>query len=169
MGRPSTYNETIAAEICERLAEGETLRSICRDEHTPKWQTVYKWMADRSDFADRIARARELGFDAIAADALEIADTPEEGVRIEHGKDGTKTTHEDMLGHRKLRIETRLKLLAKWDPKRYGERQAVDLSGSLAIHQMSDAEMEAEIAALQGQLGLLRTEESPEDDGSDLV
>jgi len=31
-------------------------------------------------------------------------------------------TTEDMLGHRKLQIETRLKLLAKWNPKKYGDR-----------------------------------------------
>jgi hypothetical protein len=28
-----------------------------------------------------------------------------------------------MLGHRKLQIETRLKLLAKFNPKKYGDRQ----------------------------------------------
>jgi len=41
--------------------------------------------------------------------------------------DGEKKTvrEEDMLGHRKLQIETRLKLLAKWNPKKYGERLAV--------------------------------------------
>jgi hypothetical protein len=30
-----------------------------------------------------------------------------------------------MLGHRKLRIETRLKLLAKWNPKKYGDKVQV--------------------------------------------
>ena len=38
---------------------------------------------------------------------------------------GTSTTVEDMLGHRKLQIETRLKLLSKWDPKRFGDRVAL--------------------------------------------
>ena len=42
--------------------------------------------------------------------------------RIKTSKDGTETVVEDMLGHRKLQIETRLKLLAKWDPKRYGKK-----------------------------------------------
>ena len=28
----------------------------------------------------------------------------------------------DMLGHRKLQIETRLKLLAKFNPKKYGDK-----------------------------------------------
>jgi hypothetical protein len=42
---------------------------------------------------------------------------------------GTEISRRDMLGHRKLQIETRLKLLAKWDPKRYGERMATEISG----------------------------------------
>jgi hypothetical protein len=29
-----------------------------------------------------------------------------------------------MIEHRKLRIETRLKLLAKWNPKKYGDKLA---------------------------------------------
>jgi hypothetical protein len=36
---------------------------------------------------------------------------------------GLTITRQDMLGHRKLLIETRLKLLAKWNPKKYGDRQ----------------------------------------------
>jgi len=39
----------------------------------------------------------------------------------------------EMLGHRKLQIETRLKLLAKWDPKRYGDLQKVEHSGSVDV------------------------------------
>jgi hypothetical protein len=38
---------------------------------------------------------------------------------------GSTIRTEDMLGHRKLQIETRLKLLAKWNPKKYGDRVAV--------------------------------------------
>lgn len=128
MGRHSTYTEDRAAEICLRLSEGEPLRQICRDEHMPAWTTVYNWINENPTFAERIARARELGFDAIAQEALEIADTPEQGEEVTVKADGSEETKRaDMLGHRKLRIETRLKLLAKWDPKRYGERTHVEV------------------------------------------
>jgi hypothetical protein len=122
-GRPSTYTDDLANEIVLRLSSGEPLRSICRDEHMPHWTTAYDWIEARPDLSLRIAHAREIGFDAIAEEALQIADTPMEGVRTEIGDDGkTKEIREDMLGHRKLQIETRLKLLAKWSPKRYGDR-----------------------------------------------
>lgn len=124
-GRPKgdTYTEAVADQICERISDGETLRAICRSPGMPAWRTVYGWLVAHDDFSARIARAREMGYDAISQEALDIADTPLEGVRTEVADDGkTKETREDMLGHRKLQIETRLKLLAKWDPKRYGEK-----------------------------------------------
>lgn len=126
MGRISTFSQEVADAICERIADGEPLRVICREEGMPAWRTVYDWLTKDEAFAARFARAREVGFDAIAAEALEIADTPMEGVRTEIADDGkTKEVREDMLGHRKLQIETRLKLLAKWSPKRYGDKVAV--------------------------------------------
>lgn len=128
MGRSTTYTTEQAEEICERIANGEPLRVICRDEHMPAWRTVYHWIEAQPEFAARIARARDLGYDAIAEEALEIANTPCEGVRTEVSENGTKEVREDMLGHRKLQVETRLKLLAKWAPQKYGDKQAIDLN-----------------------------------------
>jgi hypothetical protein len=129
-GGQSKYTSDIANAICERIAEGEPLYAICREKDMPAWRTVYDWIAAHPAFAAGFARAREVGFDAIAAQALQIADTPQEGVRSEVTDDGkTKEVREDMLGHRKLQIETRLKLLAKWSPKRYGEKIEQTLQG----------------------------------------
>lgn len=138
----------IADEICTRLSNGEPLRAICRSQDMPAWRTVYDWIAADSALAARIAQAREIGFDAIAEEALDIANTPVEGRRTEVSDDGTKVTREDMLGHRKLQIDTRLKLLAKWCPAKYGDKQAVELSGSLALNSMSEEEIKAELATL---------------------
>jgi hypothetical protein len=122
----SKYTDKLADEIVARLSTGETLRSICRDKKMPIWTTVYDWMDRYPEFSLRIARARELGYDAIAEEALRIADTPILGETIKESKFGTEVTRADMLGHRKLQIETRLKLLAKWSPKRYGDTKQED-------------------------------------------
>jgi len=142
MGRPSKYTPELAAEICERLSNGEPLRQICRDEHMPAWTAVYAWSAKDAELSERIARAREMGFDAIAEETLLIADTPKWGTKETVGKDGSTVTREDMLGHRKLQIETRLKLLAKWDPKRYGDRIALAGDRENPIH--IEAKVQAE-------------------------
>lgn len=122
-GRPSKYTPEIAVEICERLSDGEPLRQICRDEHMPAWTSIYSWAAQDKNLSERIAQAREQGYDAIAEDLLAIADTPLMGETETSSSNGLTITRQDMLGHRKLQIETRLKLLAKWNPKKYGDRQ----------------------------------------------
>lgn len=130
MGRRSTYDPSMADAIIEWISEGKPLREFCRQPNSPAWRTVYDWMDANSDFAARFARARDMGADAIAEEALEIANTPLEGVRRETGgKDGDKNVYEDMLGHRKLQVETRLKLLAKWNPKKYGDKIDHTLAG----------------------------------------
>lgn len=127
-GRPSLYTLALAEEVCERLSNGETLEDICRSAHMPATRTVYLWTETHESFAADFARARTRGFDALAAEALRIANTPVEGVEyITKADGGVEERRGDMLGHRKLQIETRLKLLAKWDPKRYGEKLALEV------------------------------------------
>lgn len=124
-GRPSTYNPEIAQSICDQLSEGIPLREICRQEGYPSYRAVYRWMVADEDLASHIARAREIGYDLMAEECLSIADNPKWGQKQVMTDDGTSTTIEDMLGHRKLQIETRLKLLAKWNPKKYGDKVQV--------------------------------------------
>lgn len=122
-------------EIIERISSGEPLRQICRDPHMPKWRTVYEWLktaenavdvsTDENNFFARFALARCLGEDAIAQECLEIADdASNDYMDTRYGPRVDK----EHIQRSKLRIETRLKLLAKWNPKRYGER--VDLSST---------------------------------------
>jgi hypothetical protein len=131
-GRPSKYTPEIAQKMCEMLADGIPLREICRQDGFPAWQTVYDWMYRDDALGDAgvglsraIARAREVGYEALAEECLRIADNPQWGQKQIMTDQGTSTTVEDMLGHRKLQIETRLKLLAKWNPKKYGDRVAL--------------------------------------------
>lgn len=127
-GRPSTYSPEIAEEICKQLADGIPLRQICRQEGFPAWQTVYDWMYRDDALGEEgvglsraIAHARELGQDAIAEDIFnEVSMEPERilsegGGRIDSG-------YVQLI---KARAEIKLKLLAKWNPKRYGDRVAL--------------------------------------------
>lgn len=144
--QPNRFSHDTCDEIVERISKGETMREICREENMPVWQSVYRWMESDEDFKRRIAGAREMGFDAIAQDCLRIADTPIVGVRTMVDGRGETITREDMLGHRKLQVETRLKLLSKWDPKRYGDRIQADVTAKV-ITATIDATMSPEAAA----------------------
>jgi hypothetical protein len=121
-GRPSTFSQEKVDTIIEWVAEGKPLREFCRLEGSPAWRTVYDWLEKDEAFSARFARARSMGADAIAEEALAIADTPLEGVITTTDEDGISTKREDMLGHRRLQVDTRLKLLAKWFPQKYGEK-----------------------------------------------
>ena len=117
-GRPSLFTDELGAEIAERLSKGEPLAAICRDDHMPAVRTVNDWREQNEAFSA-----------LIATECLEIANTPIEGVTLVTKEDGkTEERRGDMLGHRKLQIETRLKLLAKWDPRRYGDRMTGDFN-----------------------------------------
>lgn len=120
-GQPSKYHQKIATVIVEELSEGKPLRQICREQGI-HWRTAHLWMHAHPDFAERIRLARELGQDAIAEECLSLADTPLMGEVHTVKPTGVEVKTEDMLGHRRLQIDTRLKLLAKWNPKRYGDR-----------------------------------------------
>jgi hypothetical protein len=131
-------------------------------EGMPAWRTIYGWIAKDAELAAAIAHAREMGYDALAEQCLIISNTPIMGKKTvfssgaEEGKDSVTVTEEDMLGHRKLQIETRLKLLAKWDPKRFGDR--VQLSGDAENPIRVEAESQAErmMAALLQNLEMKR-------------
>ncbi len=105
-------NRTEVVEaICLRLEDGETLRAICREDGMPSYGAVYDWIEKDPEIASRFERARARGADAIAEQAMAIADD-----------------RSDDPASRRVRVETRLKLLAKWHPKRYGDK--LELGGS---------------------------------------
>ena len=113
--------ERIAAVIAG-LSCGTPLTVICREDDMPDPETVRNWMNADPELASAIARARETGFDALAEQALALID--EEPARVEGRIDP---------GHvqwRRAQVDTRLKLLAKWDPKRYGDTSKLALTGA---------------------------------------
>lgn len=144
MGASSTYNIETANKICERLSVGEPLAVICRDIGVG-YRTVYDWMDVFPEFAANIARARESGYDHIAEDCLAIADDGAND-KITDEKGYTRTDAE-VVQRAKLRVETRLKLLAKWS-KKYADKSQLEVSGHLDT--MSDDQINQRIARLLG-------------------
>ena len=108
-GQGLTYTSAIADVICERLENGETLTAICKDIGTPA-STVVKWSNKNHDgFGERYARARELGWNVVADQVIDIAD---------------EETTPDMIGQQRNRIDTRKWLLSKRLPKTFGDKVA---------------------------------------------
>jgi hypothetical protein len=78
VGRPSSYTEEIAEEICNRLAEGQSVYEISRNEWMPHIRTVYRWLEDNEEFRHQYARAREMQGYTHAGMAIETARTAQD-------------------------------------------------------------------------------------------
>lgn len=111
MGRPSSFSDETAEEICERIAMGESLRAICQDAHMPTVTSVYRWLDANEKFRDQYAHARSKQADFYADQIVTIADTADD-----HNK-------------ARLQIDARKWVAAKLLPKKYGERTTTTHEG----------------------------------------
>lgn len=121
VGRPTAYTEAVDLEVCQRLIEGESLRSICTDEHIPSISSVMLWLADDAypAFSERYARARDLQGDTDADDIGDIARKAARG-EIEPAAataaiNGLKWT------------------AGKRQPRKYGDKLDLNHAGSLTV------------------------------------
>ena len=108
MARPSKFTLELAVEICRRVADGRSLRSVCRDEDMPNADTVNEWRINRAEFSEQYARARERRAEVLADEILDIADNAEDAQIA------------------RLQVDARKWAASKLDPKRYGDRLDID-------------------------------------------
>jgi len=128
------YTDKMALIICDRIANGESLKSICQDEDIPARSTVFKWLAENKTFSDMYARAREEQADTIFDEIIEIADDGRNDWMERRGEeDAGWVTNGENIQRAKLRIDARKWMAAKLRPKKYGERQEIEHSGSVEL------------------------------------
>ena len=111
------FTSELADAICERIANGESLRAICRRDDMPAMSSVFKWLTIHSEFADQYARAREAQADALFDEILDIADEEKDDVQ-----------------RSRLRVDSRKWMAGKLRPKKYGEKLDVEHSGEMIIN-----------------------------------
>lgn len=124
-GRPSTYSTEIVAEILTRLSEGESLRTIVKDQHMPAQSTVYEWLLAKPEFSEQYARAREEQADTLADEIIAIADErPELNPIIDKNGELIRIElHGAYIQWQKNRVDARKWVAAKLKPKKYGDKQ----------------------------------------------
>jgi hypothetical protein len=128
-GRPSRFSDEISVEICRRLAGGESLRSICRDEAMPHVATVLRWLPEHPEFRDQYARAREAQAELFADELIALADSVQ------------GCTDNATVNAARLAIDTRKWAASKLLPRKYGDKIGVESSGNLVvkiIHGLGD-------------------------------
>jgi hypothetical protein len=112
-GRPSTYSEQLVVDICERLACGESLRTICGDDDMPHRTTVIRWLARHEAFLARYEVARRIQSDTWRDSIYDLANA-------EPPRDETGRIDQRAMMHRRNQIGTLRWLAVKHAPKKYG-------------------------------------------------
>ena len=126
-GRPTVYTEAIAAEICSRLAGGESLRKICEDESLPTDACVRHWVVeDREGFFARYMRAREAQAMLWHDEVVEIADNGINDWMANNA--GEMVLNHEHVTRSRLRIDTRKWLMSVTVPRLFGAKE--ESSGS---------------------------------------
>lgn len=148
------YADTLHAQmLADYVSDGMPLAQACRALDIPL-STTYDRIDRSARFAEMMEKARSAGFDVIATSCLEIADdTSNDYVETTDRNGNPKMAlDKEHIQRSKLRIETRLKLLSKWHPIKYGEKLQIEQkSASVAIPVSDDP-----IAAQKAYEALLR-------------
>lgn len=141
MGRPSTFNQETADEICSRIVDGRSLRSIAADEDMPSVATIIKWLRDFPRFTAQYARAKEEQADVLAEEILDISDDGRNdwmerliGEDIPVGW----TLNGEHIQRSKLRVDSRKWIAAKLKPKKYGDFQRHEVDASVTTFEGAD-------------------------------
>lgn len=129
------YTPEIAAEICELLAKGKSLRLVCALPLMPSTFTVHSWVVnDYQGFASQYARAREAGYKLMADEIMEISDDGTNDYPIlENGSGDIVILNKpdtEHISRSKLRVDTRKWLLSKMLPKVYGDKVSTEITGA---------------------------------------
>ncbi len=110
--------------ICERITEGESLRSVLKDENMPSRQTFYKWIKDKDKLFDQYVRATSIRADVIFEEMFDIADNGTNDYKSVDIGDGIEVqkVNTDHIQRSRLRIDARKWALSKMNPKKYGDK-----------------------------------------------
>lgn len=123
-GRPSIFTEELANKICFRLAQGESLRAICREEEMPDASTIHAWVLEKPLFSQQYDKARLDQAAHLFEEILEIADDGTNDYvekEIQNGRVVVQGNGE-LVQRSRLRVDTRKWYLSKVAPKVYGDK-----------------------------------------------
>ncbi|TBY54535.1 terminase small subunit protein [Rhizobium leguminosarum bv. viciae] len=142
MSRPTIFALSLADAICERIADGESLRSVCRDDAMPAKSTVLAWLADddKIAFRTKYAQAREIQADGFVDEMVEIADDgSNDWMERNFGEETRWVENGEVLRRSQLRISTRQWIAEKLKPKKYGAKVELEHGVTGEVSQLLEA------------------------------
>jgi transposase-like protein len=117
-----TPAEKLAAfrKVLQAIELGASVRAATRSADTVNASTFHEWVAADEEFAKQYARAAERRAEAIFEDILNIADENHKDVYTD--AEGIERVDNDVVQRARLRVDARKWVLAKMQPKKYGDK-----------------------------------------------
>lgn len=109
------YTDDIFNSICDKLADGMSLKRICQADDMPDKATFYRWINESKDLCDKYARAKEDSSDALADDIQDIGDKV--------------LTGEYEANNARVAIDAKKWIASKLKPKKYGDKLDMTTNG----------------------------------------
>jgi len=106
------FSQALFDRICEEMARGKSLRSICNAKGMPDRRTVEKWLSRNAKLQAQYRHAMQLREDHYFDEIVDIADSK---------ADPQKT---------RVQIDARKWVLARMNPKKYGDKFTQELTGA---------------------------------------
>ena len=158
IGRPSDYTQDLADIVCERLALGESMRSISRDTKMPAMTTLFRWLREKEEFQQQYAIAKQESAEAHSEDCLDISDNIDgnpvivDGVPLVVNGEIVRVIDNTSIQHARLKVDTRKWLMSKMKPKKYGDRITTEHTGSIGLADLTNEELAAKTRELEQAL-----------------
>jgi hypothetical protein len=119
------YTRQIADAICERLAQSESLKAICKSDGFPHEATVRMWAReDRDGFQSRFEIARDIGTEGLVDMIIGIASKDMSII-----ENGTKKIDNAAVSQARLMIDAIKWKAGKQMPAKYGDRIITEITG----------------------------------------
>jgi hypothetical protein len=156
----TTYNpeqrKNAISEVLIRVSEGASAARALREARedgkiVPSDRVFWSWHFNDEQLQQDLARARLNGVEVHVDQALDVASTPMRGeVRVTKPDGRVEVRTEDMLGHRRLQVDTLLKRAQMIAPRKYGPKLDMTSDGQ-PLGGATEAQRIAKAAALMRQ------------------
>ncbi len=135
LARNLPFDQRLADKICEEIAKSPYgLRRIMREQPgLPTVSTIMLWLNDEANqsFREQYARATDLRAELLFDQCIDIADESEnDKPRVSDHEDVHAT---EQVARSKLRVDTRKWMAGKLMPKKYGDRQFMDVKAEVGV------------------------------------
>jgi transposase-like protein len=113
----TTYTPELADKVCAAIADGKSIRAVCKLAGMPSKATVFRWLREHPEFAAAYEVATDERADTMIDEIVDIADNCK--------------VDKDSIRKAKLRIDARVEQAQRMKPKKYGAKITQEHTGNL--------------------------------------